>query len=264
MNAETLRLLLVREGLWQGKRRRKKHRTRRERRACLGELLQTDGSEHDWFEGRGPRCVLMVAVDDATSRSYCRFFESETTAAAFETFGAWCRAYGVPRALYVDRDSIYRCERKVSQATVEEELRGEGPETQFGRAMRLLGVELILANSPQAQGRVERSNGTLQDQAREGDAPGRASVTSPRPTCSSTGRTCALQQEVSGAGPRGGGRARPAVEGAGGGGQGREAGRGAVLGGPRGSCRTTGACSDATASSSSATGTRRWGWRGGR
>ena len=163
VNAETLRLLLVREGLWQGKRRRKKHRTRRERRACLGELLQTDGSEHDWFEGRGPRCVLMVAVDDATSRSYCRFFESETTAAAFETFGAWCRAYGVPRALYVDRDSIYRCERKVSQATVEEELRGEGPETQFGRAMRLLGVELILANSPQAKGRVERSNGTLQD-----------------------------------------------------------------------------------------------------
>lgn len=107
-----------------------------------------DGSDHDWFEGRAARCVLMVLVDDATSRTFCRFFESETTAAAFDVFGAWCRRDGVPRALYVDRDSIYRCERKASQATVEEELRGEGRETQFGRAMRKLGVGLILANSP--------------------------------------------------------------------------------------------------------------------
>lgn len=160
---ETLRRWLMAEGLWAKSRRRTRHRSRRERRACLGEMVQMDGSDHDWFEGRcleHPRCVLMVVIDDATGRLFCRFYQSETTAAAFEVFGAYCRKYGVPRALYVDRDSIYRCDR---QATVQEELRGESPLTQFGRAMKLLTVELILANSPQAKGRVERCNGTLQD-----------------------------------------------------------------------------------------------------
>jgi len=157
---ETLRLWLKADGLWAGRRHRKRHRRRRERRACLGEMVQMDGSHHDWFEGRGDRCVLMVVIDDATGRVFCRFFESETTAAAFDVFGAYCRKYGVPRALYVDRDSIYRCDR---QATVAEALRAASPLTQFGRAMKALGVELILANSPQAKGRVERCNGTLQD-----------------------------------------------------------------------------------------------------
>jgi hypothetical protein len=130
---ETLRLWLKAEGLWAGRRHRKRHRSRRERRACLGEMVQMDGSHHDWFEGRGPRCVLMVVIDDATGRVFCRFYESETTAAAFDVFGAYCRKHGVPRALYVDRDSIYRCDR---QATVEEALRAASPLTQFGRAMR--------------------------------------------------------------------------------------------------------------------------------
>ena len=161
VGAETLRLWLKAEGLWAGRRRhRKRHRSRRERRACLGEMAQMDGSDHDWFEGRGPRCVLMVVIDDATGRVFCRFYESETTAAAFGVFGAYCRRHGVPRAVYVDRDSIYRSDR---QATAAEELRAESPLTQFGRAMKLLGVELILANSPQAKGRVERCNRTLQD-----------------------------------------------------------------------------------------------------
>jgi transposase len=160
VNRQTLRRMLRAAGLWAGRRRRKPHRSRRERRACLGEMAQMDGSDHDWFEGRGPRCVLMVLVDDATGRAFCRFYEAETTRAAFDVFGAHCRRHGVPRALYVDRDSIYRCDR---QATVEEELRAASPLTQFGRAMKLLGVELILANSPQAKGRVERCNGTLQD-----------------------------------------------------------------------------------------------------
>lgn len=151
---------LVKEGLWARRRRRKPHRSRRERRECLGELVQMDGSHHDWFEGRGPWCVLMVMIDDATSRTFARFFERETTAAAMEVFGAYVRGHGLPHGLHVDRDSIYRSDR---QATVEEELRGQSPATQFGRAMKHLDVELILANSPQAKGRVERMNGTLQD-----------------------------------------------------------------------------------------------------
>ena len=123
-------------------------------------MVQMDGSHHDWFEGRGGWCVLMVMIDDATGRTFARFFEGETTAAAMEIFGAYVRKHGVPHSLYVDRDSIYRSDR---QATVEEELRGQGAMTQFGRAMKQLEVELILANSPQAKGRVERMNGTLQD-----------------------------------------------------------------------------------------------------
>jgi len=123
-------------------------------------MTQMDGSHHDWFEGRGPWCVLMVMVDDATGRTYVQFFESETTAAAFEIFGGYARKYGLPLSLYVDRDSIYRCDR---QSTVDEELQGDGPATQFGRAMKRLDVELIMAHSPQAKGRVERMNGTLQD-----------------------------------------------------------------------------------------------------
>ncbi len=157
---ETLRRLLLKEGLWTKHRRRKVHRSRRERRGCLGEMVQMDGSHHDWFEGRGGRCVLMVMIDDATGLTFARFFAGETTAAAFEVFQGYVRKHGLPLSLYVDRDSIYRSDR---QATVEEELRGQGPATQFGRAMKRLGVELILANSPQAKGRVERMNGTLQD-----------------------------------------------------------------------------------------------------
>lgn len=157
---ETLRQWLLREGLWKKRRRRKKHRSWRERKAQAGELVQMDGSHHDWFEGRRQKAVLMVMVDDATSRTYARFFEAETTRAAFETFGCYVGLYGLPRALYVDRDSIYRCER---EATVEEELKNTGPMTQFGRAMDRLGVALIPAYSAQAKGRVERANGTLQD-----------------------------------------------------------------------------------------------------
>ncbi len=160
VGVKTLWRWLLQEGLWTRRRRRKAHRARRERRECLGELVQMDGSHHDWFEGRGPWCVLMVMIDDATGRTFARFFEGETTAAAMEVFGAYVRRHGLPHGLYVDRDSIYRSDR---QATVEEELRGQGPATQFGRAMKTLDVELILANSPQAKGRVERMNGTLQD-----------------------------------------------------------------------------------------------------
>jgi hypothetical protein len=158
---ETLWRWLLAEGLWTRRVRRKVHRSRRERRSCLGEMVQMDGSHHDWFEGRGDWCVLMVMIDDATSRTFARFFEGETTIAVMQIFGGYVRKYGLAHSLYVDRDSIYRSDR---QATVEEELRGQAaPATQFARAMAELNVELILANSPQAKGRVERMNGTLQD-----------------------------------------------------------------------------------------------------
>jgi transposase len=160
LDRETLRRWLVAEGLWQRRRHRAKHRSRRERRAHLGELVQMDGSHHDWFEGRAAWCVLMVMIDDATGRTFCRFVEGETTAAVMAVFGAYTRTHGLPRALYVDRDSIYRSDR---QQTLDEALRAASPLTQFGRAMKRLGVEMILANSPQAKGRVERMNRTLQD-----------------------------------------------------------------------------------------------------
>ena len=114
-------------------------------------MVQMDGSHHDWFEGRGSRCVLMVVIDDATNQTWARFYPAETTEAAFDVFGRWVKRHGVPRAVYVDRHSIYR-----------DEDHPERP-TQFGRAMKQLGVELICARSPQAKGRVERRNAVFQD-----------------------------------------------------------------------------------------------------
>jgi hypothetical protein len=148
---DTLTALLKARGLWEPKRRRGKHRRRRERRSCFGSMVQKDGSHHDWFEGRAPKCVLMVMIDDATSRVLARFYPAETTEAAFDLFGRWVKRYGIPRSIYADRHSIYR-----------DEDHPEKP-TQYGRAMKELSVELIPAYSPQAKGRVERMNGTLQD-----------------------------------------------------------------------------------------------------
>jgi len=157
---ETLRRWLLAKGLWTIQRRRQKHRQWRERKACFGELVQMDGSHHDWFEGRRERAVLMVMIDDATNRTYAQFSEEETTRAAYDTFEGYARRHKLPLGLYVDRDSIYRTEREPSVA---EQLAGEQPLTQFGRAMKVLGVKIELAYSPQAKGRVERRNGLLQD-----------------------------------------------------------------------------------------------------
>jgi hypothetical protein len=151
ISPDTLTNLLKERHLWEPRRRRKRHRLRRQRKSSLGMMVQIDGSHHDWFEGRGACCVLMVMIDDATNRTYAGFYPAETTAAAFDVFGRYARRYGVPRSVYVDKHGIYRDE--------------EHPEkpTQFGRAMRELGVELILAHSPQAKGRVERRHGVFQD-----------------------------------------------------------------------------------------------------
>jgi len=157
---ETLRRWLLAQGSWSLKRRRQKHRQWRERKACFGELVQMDGSHHDWFEGRRGRAVLMVMIDDATNRTYARFSEEETTRAAFDVFEGYSRKYGLAQGLYVDRDSIYKTTR---QPSIAEQLAGERPLTQFGRVMKRLGVALDLAYSPQAKGRVERRNGLFQD-----------------------------------------------------------------------------------------------------
>lgn len=151
LSPDTLTALLRERGLWQRKRRRGRHRKKRERRACLGSMVQMDGSHHDWFEGRSGWCVLMVMIDDATSLTYARFYPAETTAAALDVLGRWIKARGLPRSLYADRHSIYRDEGHVQNPT------------QFGRACKQLGVELILAHSPQAKGRVERRNAVFQD-----------------------------------------------------------------------------------------------------
>jgi len=157
---ETLRRWLLSAGHWESRRRRQAHRAARERRPRRGDLVQIDGSEHDWFEGRGPKAVLMVMIDDATNRTLARFYVAEDTAAAYDIFERYVRGYGLPVALYPDRDSIYICTR---EACLEEQLADVGPETQFARAMRELGVELIPAYSPQAKGRVERRHGLFQD-----------------------------------------------------------------------------------------------------
>jgi transposase-like protein len=157
---ETLRRWLIAAGSWKAQHQREVHRAARERRPRRGDLVQIDGSEHDWFEGRGPRPVLMVMIDDATNTTLARFYPGEDTAAAYDIFERYVRLYGLPAALYPDLDSIYVCTR---EAHVEEELAHRGPETQFARAMRELGVDLIPAYSPQAKGRVERRHGLFQD-----------------------------------------------------------------------------------------------------
>ena len=157
---ETLRRWLQAAGHWEPRCRRQAHRAARERRPRRGDLVQIDGSEHDWFEGRGARAVLMVMIDDATNTTLARFYAAEDTAAAYDIFERYVRRYGLPVALYPDRDSIYICTR---EARLEEELAAVGPETQFARAMRELNVQVIAAHSPQAKGRVERRHGLFQD-----------------------------------------------------------------------------------------------------
>jgi hypothetical protein len=156
----TLRRWLSQAGVWQRQRKRKVHRRRRDRREQRGELVQMDGSLHDWFEGRRAWATLMVMIDDATGTVDARFFENESWDSAATMFRDYTQRRGLPAALYVDRHGIYRADR---DPTPEEILAEKEPQTQFGRAMQELGVQLILARSPQAKGRVERMNGTLQD-----------------------------------------------------------------------------------------------------
>jgi hypothetical protein len=123
-------------------------------------MIQVDGSRHDWFEGRGPVCVFMGYIDDATSKVYGRFYEYEGTLPAMDSFRRYIRKYGIPMSLYMDKHSTYK---STGEPTIEEQLNGTEPMSEFGRTLKELGVELIHAHSPQAKGRVERLFNTLQD-----------------------------------------------------------------------------------------------------
>jgi helix-turn-helix protein len=152
---QTLRRWLLGAALWQRRRRREPHRSRRPRRACFGELVQMDASVHDWLEGRGEEMVLITMIDDATNYVMARFYPGGTVEAHLDLLGRWLRRHGRPVAVYTDRHSIFEPQDKGKALP--------DAETQFGRALRELGIELIRARSPQAKGRVERSFGTAQD-----------------------------------------------------------------------------------------------------
>jgi len=157
---ETLRKWLLEAGLWRKRRKRSSHRQWRQRKECFGEMVQLDGSHHDWLEGRGPGLVLLAYIDDATNNVFARFYDYEGTIPAMDSFKRYARRYGLPLSIYLDRHTTYKSTKKLSEW---EELEEIEPLSQFERALEELGVEVIHAHSPQAKGRVERLFGTLQD-----------------------------------------------------------------------------------------------------
>ncbi len=166
LSRETLRRLLRSQGLGSPRKRRPPaHRQRRLRVAREGELVQLDGSPHDWLEGRGPRLTALGMQDDASGKILAaQFFPSETAEGYFRLLQSLLRRFGVPTAFYGDRSGVFV--RNDDYWTVEEELAGQRQPTQFGRALAQLGITFIAAQSPQAKGRVERLWGVLQDRLR--------------------------------------------------------------------------------------------------
>lgn len=154
---ERVRQLMIEEGLWKAKKARKLEiHQMRERRASFGELVQIDGSPHDWFEGRAPACSLLVMIDDATGKlGELRFVESESFFSYCQATEGYLDRHGKPVAFYSDKHGVFRVNQP--SAGTSDAL------TQFGRAMQELQIQIICANSPQAKGRVERANQTLQD-----------------------------------------------------------------------------------------------------
>lgn len=157
LGRETVRQWMMAAGFWKDRKQRMKpvHQPRN-RRECVGELIQIDGSQHWWFETRGPQCTLLVYIDDATSRlMHLQFVESESTFDYFKATRTYLEQHGKPVAFYSDKHSVFRVNRKDAAG-------GDGM-TQFGRALHALNIDIICANSSQAKGRVERANATLQD-----------------------------------------------------------------------------------------------------
>jgi len=157
VNDETLRNWLTQSGDWKKTRKDRKHRHWRERKHHLGKMVQLDGSHHDWFEGRGTKCVLMGYIDDATGKVFGRFYGHEGTTPAMDSFKKYVRKYGIPVSIYLDKHNTYKSPAKQSlkDDTV--------PLSEFQRAMEELGVKVIHAHSPQAKGRIERLFRTFQD-----------------------------------------------------------------------------------------------------
>lgn len=154
VSVETLRQWLIQAGHWKTRAQRHTIHRARNRRPRFGELAQIDGSPHDWLEGRGPRCTMIVFIDDATSKVlYAKLVPAETTQAYFDGVAEHLASHGRPLAYYSDRHSIFRVNLDAANPAP----------TQFQRAMQTLGIELICAHSPQAKGRVERVHQTFQD-----------------------------------------------------------------------------------------------------
>lgn len=160
LSDETLRLWLNEAEIPYKKRKVRKHRQRREPRAHFGELVQIDGSHHDWFEGRGPICVFMGYIDDATNTVHGRFYDYEGTMPAMDSMKRYIKRYGIPQSVYLDKHSTYK---SWAEPTIEEQLNDQKPMSHFEKSLAALVIEVIHANSPQAKGRVERLFKTLQD-----------------------------------------------------------------------------------------------------
>jgi transposase len=160
VSKETLRGWLREQGVDHFGRRPRPHRLWRARKAHVGELVQLDGSHHAWLEGRGPRCVLMGYIDDASSRVWARFYSHEGTWPALDSLFRYVQGYGVPLALYADRHTTYK---SPAEPSVADQLEGRLPQSQFERCVADLGSHVIHAQSPQAKGRIERLFGTFQD-----------------------------------------------------------------------------------------------------
>src|SRR5271170_6038176 len=161
VSRETLRKWMTKAALWRPRSQRVKAvHVWRERRASFGELVMQDSAPFRWLEDRGPACQLIALIDDATSRIWGRFTEHDTTEENLRTLGGWLERYGRPLAHYTDKNSIFRTTRR---AGIGEQLQGERARSQFGRALKELGIEWIAAQSPQAKGRIERLFETLQD-----------------------------------------------------------------------------------------------------
>jgi transposase len=157
---ETLRNWLIEKEVWKKKRNRACHRQRRERKHHFGEMIQIDGSHHNWFGKDFGKSCLMNMVDDSTKTTLSYMDVEETTDLAMITLWKWIEKYGIPLSLYCDKKNVFVTDR---EATIEEQLRGEEPLTFFGKACKKLGIRIIIAASPQAKGRVERNHGVYQD-----------------------------------------------------------------------------------------------------
>ena len=160
VSRELLRTWFIEEHIAYQSRKARPHRNWRERKANYGQMVQADGSHHDWFEGRGPWCVLMGQIDDATSKVSAEFHDHEGTLPFMASFKSYIEAKGIPISVYIDRHTTYKSNKKLS---IEDELENREPLTKVGRVLKELGVEVIFAHSPQAKGRVERLFRTFQD-----------------------------------------------------------------------------------------------------
>jgi transposase len=159
----TLRNWLLEAKITKPKHKHKAYYKKREPEPCFNDLVQVDGSFHDWF-GDGNMHCLMHLVDDSTKTSLAMIFNGETTISALTILKLWCEKYGIPKKLYMDRDSVYKINDKHAVATIEEELRGfDKARTEFAKVCDKLGIQLIYAHTPQAKGRVERKHGLYQD-----------------------------------------------------------------------------------------------------